>query len=471
VEPEASAEPVIDETLSMPEDFRIALFNGVWEGIRDFYVDPDTNGVDWEAVGDEYAPLVIATDNAHEVYELLSEMVGLLEDPFTNFYSADDLADPAALDPTFVGIGVLLDSSAGEDVDELRLIYVFTESPAAKVGLAPRDRIVAVEGDSCVRIADIRGPEGTDVTVTVVSPREAPREVTMTRQRVNPVIAPEARRLEADPRVGYLRVVALSEQVAIDGIAEALAGFVEDDPIEALVLDLRASNQGAPRVMTELLRAFVSGEVGAYHHRTGNEPIDLEPNELANAYADMPIVVLVDAQSEAEAEQAAAILQDQGRATIVGVQTSGQTHGAQTVDFPDGSLLQLVSFGFQLPDGSTLEGQGVTPDIEVTEDWLDYPESSDPYLIAALRVIDEALAAAEASASPSAVPSATASVDASPAPTAGTPSLTPEASPVAPEASAPVAPEASEPTAPEATPVTPEASASTAPEPTSSAAA
>ena len=50
VEPEATQAPVTDEALSMPEDFRIALFDGVWEGIRDFYVDPDANGLDWEAI-------------------------------------------------------------------------------------------------------------------------------------------------------------------------------------------------------------------------------------------------------------------------------------------------------------------------------------------------------------------------------------------------------------------------------------
>ena len=49
----------------------------------------------------------------------------------------------------------------------------------------------------------------------------------------------------------------------------------------------------------------------------------------------------------------------------MGAQTSGQTHGAQNVYLDDGSLLQIVSFGFQLPDGRTLEGQGVTPDVVV----------------------------------------------------------------------------------------------------------
>jgi carboxyl-terminal processing protease len=432
IEPEASAEPLVEETLSMPEDFRIALFDGVWQGIRDYYVDPETNGLDWDAIGDEYAPLVIATDNAHEVYELLAEMVGRLEDPYTNFYSPDELGVPEVVDPSYGGIGALLDNAAGEDVDGLRLVYVFPDSPAAQAGLAARDRIVAVRGDACVRIADIRGPEGTDVTITVASPGQAPRDVTLTRRRVDPTILPEAQRLPADPRVGYLRVIALSEQVAIDGITEALRDFVADDPIEALVIDLRASNQGAPLVMTELLRTFVSGDVGEFHARVGNEPIDLEPSDLADDYAGMPVVVLVDEQSEAEAEQAAAILQDQGRATIVGAQTLGQTHGAQTVDFADGSLLQIVSFGFQLPDGRTLEGTGVTPDVVVTADWLDYPEADDPYLLEALRVIDAALA--EPPASASAAPEATLEV-ASGSPAGSAVPASPSSSPLEAETS------------------------------------
>jgi carboxyl-terminal processing protease len=390
VEPEASPAPV-DETLSMPEEFRIALFNSVWEGIRDYYVDPETNGLDWEAIGDEYAPLVIGTEDAHEVYDLLREMVGLLEDPFTNFFSPEELGDPEVIDPSYGGIGALIDESvAGEGSDGLRIIYVFEGGSAKAGGLDVRDRVLGVNGEPCARIADIRGPQGTEVTLTVVSPGEEPREITLERRQIDPVILPEARRLEADPSMGYLRVIALSGEEAIDAIDEALTGFVSDEPIEGLIIDLRTSNQGAPGVMLELLRAFVSGDVGEFHSRVGNEPIQVEPNDLAEAYADIPVVVLVDEASEAEAEQFAAIIQDQGRGVVVGTQTSGQTHGAQTVDLPDGSLLQIVAFGFQLPDGETLEGRGVTPDVEVAADWLDYPESEDPFMLAALEVLGAA---------------------------------------------------------------------------------
>jgi carboxyl-terminal processing protease len=389
VEPEASAAPVVDEALSIPEEFRIALFNGVWEGIRDAYVDPETNGLDWEAIGDEYALLVIATDNAHEVYELLREMVALLDDPFTAFFAPEDLGDPEApVDPTYAGIGALVDSGATEgDEDGLRILYVFDGSSAQDAGLGPRDRIVAVNGDPCARIADIRGPAGTPVDLTVISPGQDPRVVTLERRRIDPLILPEARRLETAPGVGYLRVIALSGEETVDAIEQALTRLARE-PLNGLIVDLRGSNQGAPGVILEFLRAFVTGEVGAFHFRTGSEPIEIEPNDLADEYAGVPVVVLVDEDTEADAEQLAAILQDQGRAVVVGTQTSGQTHGAQTVDFADGSLLQVVTFGFQLPDGRTLEGQGVTPDVQVSGDWLDYPEAEDPGILAALEVIE-----------------------------------------------------------------------------------
>lgn len=416
VEPEVTPEPLTDETLSIPEDFRIALFEGVWQGIRDAYIDPETNELDWEAVGDEYAPLVISTDNAYEVYELLGEMVGLLEDPFTAFYAPEDLGDPETFDPSYGGIGALLDTSAaGEDSPGLRIIYVFEGGSAKDAGIMPRDSIVGVEGDPCARIVDIRGPEGTDVTLTIATPGQPPREVTLERRRINPLILPEARRLETDPGIGYLQLLALSGQEAVDAIEQALTTYLRGDGIEGLVIDLRASNQGAPAVVVELLRAFVEGEVGEYRSRTDTEPIVIEPNDLAEGYAEIPLVVLVDEETEADAEQLAAILQDQGRATIVGEQTSGQTHGATTVDFPDGSLLQIVVYGFSLPDGRSLEGVGVTPDIPVEADWLAYPESEDPFLLAALDVLEEARSGVMAAASPS--PAASPAAAASPAST------------------------------------------------------
>jgi carboxyl-terminal processing protease len=386
VEPEASAPPLPPDALNVPEEMRIALFENVWTGIRDFYIDPELNGLDWDAIGDEYAPLIIQTDDAFQVYALLAEMVELLEDPYTRFLSPADLGDPAAVDPTYVGIGALVDSSAAsEDSEGLRILYVFQGASARDAGIEARDRVIAVNGDPCARIADIRGPEGTEVTLTVVSPGEEPRDVVVERRRIDPLTLPEARRLGDEQEVGYLRVPGLAGQPVIDAVNEALTGFVDmDAPIESLILDVRSTNVGAPGVVVELLRPFVAGEVGAFHTRVGDEPIVIEPDPIAERYATVPIAVLVDGASEAEAEQLAAILQDQGRATIIGQQTVGETHTTNSANLPDGSILQIVSVGFRLPDGDTLEGVGVTPDIAVEEDWLDFAEEQDPFILAAL---------------------------------------------------------------------------------------
>ena len=327
----------------------------------------------------------------------LEPMVDLLEDPFTGFYQPEAVGDPEAFDPTYGGIGALLDgSAAGEDTEGLRILYVFEGSSAADAGIRARDRVIAVEGDSCARIAEIRGPAGTEVTLTVVSPGEEPRDITLERRQIDPVIRPQVRRLEADPAVGYLGVLALSGQDTINAIEQGLTELLRDGPLEGLILDLRASNQGAPAVTIEALSHFVRGQVGEYHSRLGNEPIEIEPSSLADDYASVPLAVLVDEETEADAEQLAAILQDQGRAIVVGTPTSGKTHGATTIDFPEGSLLQIVTFGFQLPDGRTLEGEGVTPDVLVEADWLAYPEADDPFVAAALEALSDAGPAAEA---------------------------------------------------------------------------
>jgi carboxyl-terminal processing protease len=414
VEPEASEAPLPPDALSIPEQLRIALFENVWTGIRDFYIDPDLHGLDWDAIGDEYAPLVIQTDDAFQVYALLKEMVDLLEDPYTRFLSPADLGDPAAVDPTYVGIGALVDTSASDqDGEGLRILYVFQGASARDAGIDVRDRIVAVDGDPCARIADIRGPEGTSVTLTVVSPGQEPRDVVVERRRIDPLTLPEAKRLGADQEVGYLRIPGLSGQEVIDSVDAALTGFIDTDaPIEQLIIDLRSTNIGAPGVIVELLRHFVAGEVGSFHTRIGDQPIEVEPSVLFGEYARIPVAVLVDGASEAEAEQLAAILQDQGRATIIGQQTAGETHTTNSADLPDGSILQIVSVGFKLPDGETLEGVGVTPDLVVDEDWLDFPEADDPGILAALDVL--ATAEPPDIAIPSALPSPQASAEATP---------------------------------------------------------
>jgi carboxyl-terminal processing protease len=370
----------------MPEDFRVAMFDAVWGAVNELYLDPEFNGVDWAAVGEEYAPYFLQVERAGEVYELLAEMVDLLQDPSTVFVAAPLLVPTQTNAPAPGGIGALMDrSAAAAEGEGLRILYVFPGSAAEAAGLASRDRILAVDGQPCVSIDTIRGPVGEPVELLVLSPGERARTVTVVRRELSSFIGPQAKRLEDHPGIGYLRLMSLDGQESIDAIDAAVGTLIEgDQPLEGLILDLRSSTLGASGVVTAVLGHFVEGEVGTLHTRAEEQPLQITATERKPELDDVPMVVLVDEVTEGPAEQLAAILQGQGRATVVGQRTPGHTQGVQQLPLQDGSVLQLVVLGLELPNGSRLEDTGVIPDHEVDQDWLAFPEASDPFLLEAL---------------------------------------------------------------------------------------
>ena len=73
-------------------------------------------------------------------------------------------------------------SSAAETAGPA-ILYLFPDSGAEAAGLQIQERIVSVDGDPCVSIRKIRGPEGTTVTLGVKSPGQDVREVVVERRR------------------------------------------------------------------------------------------------------------------------------------------------------------------------------------------------------------------------------------------------------------------------------------------------
>jgi len=76
-------------------------------------------------------------------------------------------------------------------------------------------------------------------------------------------------------------------------------------------------------------------------------------------------VVLVNGNSASAAEIVAGSLQVHKRAKLVGAKTFGK--GSEQQDFPlkDGADLHLTIKRWYLPDGSTVDHVGLTPDLSV----------------------------------------------------------------------------------------------------------
>ncbi len=101
----------------------------------------------------------------------------------------------------------------------------------------------------------------------------------------------------------------------------------------------------------------------------------------------MPLVVLVDEQSQSYAEVLAAALQARGRAKVVGKRSAGNTETIYSYNFPDKSRLWVAQEGYRLPDGTNLEGRGVIPDVNIDVDWTQYSLETDPHVLKAVELL------------------------------------------------------------------------------------
>lgn len=271
------------------------------------------------------------------------------------------------------GIGVTVITETGD----IHVSLVYDDSPAAAAGIEKGDYIVGAEGltvaqDGADAVVDaIAGEAGTEVTVSVAdTPDGAARELTMERAVVTQKMAWGEM---LDDTVGYLRIENFHEgaaaqfQTALDGLLDAGA--------QALVIDVRHNGGGRVVEMSEMLDPLLpEGTIMTLCTKDGTETVYESDAEML----DLPLAVLVDAQSISAAEFFAAALQEYDRATLVGTHTTGKGRAQQTIELSDGSAVNLSVEEYFTPQGESLAGVGIAPDVEVA---LSDEQAADFYFL------------------------------------------------------------------------------------------
>ena len=365
---------------------RVQLIDEALGHVQRLHVDPGFDGVDLEELRQAYAPRIESARNDHEVVALLEEMLAWVDAYYT---SPQELQEQLA-QASFTGVGVQL--SILSDGHVLGINYVYAGSPAEAAGLSRGDRIIGVDQRSaCPHPYDIRGPAGTDVTLTVTSPGQAPRRITITRAAIEPIAPPRAVRLD-EPGIGYLwpgDFTAPGQPAAIRAALEEIGAFGTTDPLDGLVLDLRGviGQYGAQDALRSFAGLFTEGTLLYEVERSRRNPIDVrwQPERLEG----IALVVLVDAATDGLTGMFAAAMQGRRRALVVGqpVQSAWLWRLYRPVRLRDESEV-LVPFGeMELLDGTRLRPNGLIPDSVMTVDWRDFPEHEDPYVAEAIRLI------------------------------------------------------------------------------------
>jgi carboxyl-terminal processing protease len=379
---------------AMSRPARYALFNQVWELVRDRYVYPDYGGLDWDLIHEEVSEQVANAASDEAFYALLWEMVARLGDGSSRFLSAPEMEETQAFYESMqiyggIGIGIR------EIEEEIVVVRVFAGSPASEAGLRRGDRIVAVDGTPMAELGSIEevvqaitGEAGTQVLLVVRSADGTEREVAVRRAVIDLLDAMvEAEMLERTP-LGRLTIDGFDVEEVPDLVREALDELLRSGTLEGLVVDVRVNAGGFQAAFLDTLALFVDGgSIGQVVKRDDASELIIPEGQSLPALQGVPVVVLIGPYTEAEAELFAAGLQLMGRATLVGLPSAGNAESLVGHDLSDGSMLFLAEGIYQRPDGSLIEGRGVQPDLVVDADWRVFDVADDPQIQAAIEVL------------------------------------------------------------------------------------
>lgn len=253
----------------------------------------------------------------------------------------------------------------------LKVISPIEGSPADLAGIKPGDLITEIDGKQtrgmvvydAVKL--LRGPKGSNVTVTVTREGEGSRNITLTRDVIH---IKSVKYKLLDTEIGYIKISQFQENVS-DELKDALWKLELENggSLRGLVLDLRNNPGGLLDEAIKVADEFIDkGLIVSVRGRTSNQSKEYYATK-GDSQRAISLVVLVNKGSASASEVVAEALQDSKRATIVGSKTFGKGSVQTIIELDDGSGLKLTTAKFYAPSGRSISDVGVTPDIVVED--------------------------------------------------------------------------------------------------------
>lgn len=289
-------------------------------------------------------------------------MLTALDDKWSAYYSPSAFRRfQDVLDGRYTGVGIWVRRSA------LGALVVASapspDSPAASAGVRKGDEILAVDGRSVAGIpvtdvvGKLRGDAGTTVSLRIRRDGVT-RTVSLRRVAIN---EDDVAMTRVTPSVRMLRIAAFTR-----GVGRWVwnqVGAAERHHDTGIVLDLRDDPGGLLDEAVDTASAFLSGGPVVSYQQRGAPRRVLDAIGIGDT--TIPVVVLVDGGTASAAEIVAAALQDRGRAVLIGSQTFGKGSVQAPSNLSDGSALELTIGRYFTPRGTSLDGVGLQPDVQV----------------------------------------------------------------------------------------------------------
>jgi carboxyl-terminal processing protease len=268
----------------------------------------------------------------------------------------------------FGGVGLELTDNAGL----IQVVSPIDGTPASRAGMKPGDLITSVNGKSVEglslddAITAMRGPPNTTLHLIVKRQGvEDPIVLTLTRQMIH--IETVKSRLIGG--VGLIRITEFTEQTN-SGVRAALKSLRTEagGRLDGLILDLRNDPGGLLDQAIAVANDFLDhgGIVSTRgRHASDNESWSAKPG--ADIAGNLPVVVLTNNGTASAAEIVAAALQDDHRALVLGTRSFGKGSVQTLIPLNGNGALRLTTARYYTPSGRSIQGLGITPNVEVEE--------------------------------------------------------------------------------------------------------
>jgi C-terminal processing protease CtpA/Prc len=373
--------------------------------VKGRYYDTTLRGVDIESVFRKAEADIKAAPGRAQVIATLAGALGELNDSHT------------FLIPPMLSIEIDYGFETRMVGDRCLVVDVTEGSDAARKGLLRGDEIVSIVGVGPTR----KTHESIWYVLGFVQPRQqvhllvrtgsaSPRNLitdTWTQPRRKQIDIQEwfeevQDRAKRKPQYAWQYWTYKDENVVVvkfytfmvtDEMVNDLMDKINDS--KAVVLDLRGNAGGSVEALQTLAGAFFKEEVelGSQKQRKSIKSLKSKRPKSKRLFGGQ-LAVLVDSESRSSAEVLARVVQLEGRGKVVGDRTAGGVMLAEHISLNAGNDMTIVPYGVSvtvgellMKDGTSLEGQGLTPDELVLPTGDDLRKGRDPALARAANLV------------------------------------------------------------------------------------
>lgn len=278
-------------------------------------------------------------------------------DPYTEYYDSEEQeALEKMTTGEYGGIGSVIMERDGST-------YVSSpmeNSPAAKGGMRPGDRIIRVDSTDTSRkgVQEVtkllRGVPGTEVQVRVIRPWSTDSIIDFTLERAKLQEPSVPYYGVIDGGTGYIHLSSFIDKspAAVRAILEQ---FKKNPEVKNVVLDLRGNGGGLLEAAVDIVSNFVpkGTEVVRTRYKNGTEKV--YKTTRTPLFPDIPLAVLIDGGTASSSEIVAGAIQDLDRGVLIGTRSFGKGLVQTTRPLPYSGLLKVTVAKYYTPSGRLIQ--------------------------------------------------------------------------------------------------------------------